>query len=248
MAGSNIDRFWNHVVKMINDGSLNCEFCGHPFAKDTSISWIIWHLSGEKDRGVAICGQVPKQVQEAAFLAMHGGNSRLKTIASSSNVNDHATSASPREQNIETENMGRDIGTVQTEVQGVEHGEGEERISSHAEAENDDILSMTGLRGDVLESKLRIEQAVQVLQQGNVAEDYIIKKEELIDYLIDEEIIQKMWSREAAFDKGHAMLDRLENVGLLQRIDGGRAVKMHDLVRDMCWKNWKSSDTNCWKS
>ncbi|KAG5223880.1 disease resistance protein [Salix suchowensis] len=63
--------------------------------------------------------------------------------------------------------------------------------------------------------------------------DDIIKREELIFYLIDEGIIQKMGSREATFDKGHEMLDRLENVGLLQRIDGGRAVQMHDLVRDM---------------
>uniref|UniRef100_A0A6N2LUV4 Uncharacterized protein n=1 Tax=Salix viminalis TaxID=40686 RepID=A0A6N2LUV4_SALVM len=64
-------------------------------------------------------------------------------------------------------------------------------------------------------------------------EDYIIKREELIDYLIDGGIIEKMWSREAAFHKGHAMLDRLEKAGLLQKIEGGLAVKMHDLVRDM---------------
>ncbi|KAH8479820.1 hypothetical protein H0E87_030137, partial [Populus deltoides] len=68
--------------------------------------------------------------------------------------------------------MGGDIGTVQTEVQGLEHGVGEERISSHAEAAND-ILSMTGLRGDALQSKLRIKQAVQVLQQSNVADNLV---------------------------------------------------------------------------
>jgi len=68
--------------------------------------------------------------------------------------------------------MGGDIGTVQTEVQGLEHGVGEERISSHAEAAND-ILSMTGPRGDALESKLRIKQAVQVLQQSNVADNLV---------------------------------------------------------------------------
>ncbi|KAG5223878.1 disease resistance protein [Salix suchowensis] len=64
-------------------------------------------------------------------------------------------------------------------------------------------------------------------------EDYIIKREELIFYLIDGGIIQKKRSREAAYVEGHAMLDILENAGLLQRIDGGRAVQMHDLVRDM---------------
>jgi len=112
MAGSNIDLFWNHVVKM-NDDSLNCQFCGHPFAKDTSISRIKWHLSGEKGHGVAICGQVPKQVQEEAFLAMHGGKKRRKSIASSSNVNDHATSTSPQEQSNEVGNLAGGAGRTQ---------------------------------------------------------------------------------------------------------------------------------------
>ena len=97
------DPFWNDVEDM-NDGSMKCRFWGHLFAKGTSISRIKWHLSGEKGHGVAICGQVPKQVQEAAFLAMHGGNKRQKSIASSSNVNDNAISTTPREQNNEVDN------------------------------------------------------------------------------------------------------------------------------------------------
>ncbi|XP_034897065.1 putative disease resistance protein At4g10780 isoform X2 [Populus alba] len=79
------DPFWNHVEDM-NDGSMKCKFCGHLFAKYTSISRIKWHFSGERGHGVGICGQVPKEVQEAAFLAMNGGNKRHKSIASSSNV------------------------------------------------------------------------------------------------------------------------------------------------------------------
>jgi hypothetical protein len=59
-----------------------------------------------------------------------------------------------------------------------------------------------------------------------------IERGVLIDYFIEEGIIKEM-SRQAALDKGHSILDRLENVSLLERIDGGSAVKMHDLLRDM---------------
>jgi disease resistance protein RPS2 len=61
--------------------------------------------------------------------------------------------------------------------------------------------------------------------------DHDIGREELIDYLIDEGIIERMGSRQAAFDEGHTMLDRLVNVSLLERTHG--YVKMHDLVRYM---------------
>uniref|UniRef100_A0A6N2MG41 Uncharacterized protein n=1 Tax=Salix viminalis TaxID=40686 RepID=A0A6N2MG41_SALVM len=91
----------------------------------------------------------------------------------------------------------------------------------------DEVFRMLRFSYDRLDDKLQ-----QCLLYCTLfPEDYNIKREELIFYLIDEGIIQKMWSREAAFDKGHTMLDRLENAGLLQRIDGGRAVKMHDLVQ-----------------
>ncbi|XP_034902828.1 probable disease resistance protein At1g61300 isoform X1 [Populus alba] len=81
--GRSDDPFWKEVEDM-NDGSMKCKFCGHLFADGTSISRIKWHLSGEKGHGVGICGQVPKEVQGAAFLAMRGGNKRHKSIASSS--------------------------------------------------------------------------------------------------------------------------------------------------------------------
>ncbi|KAL9381673.1 hypothetical protein Peur_024708 [Populus x canadensis] len=67
-------------------------------------------------------------------------------------------------------------------------------------------------------------------------EDYRIEREELIGYLIDEGIIDEMRSRQAAFDEGHTMLDKLEKVCLLERASYGdhrRRVKMHDLIRDM---------------
>uniref|UniRef100_A0A6N2LT97 NB-ARC domain-containing protein n=1 Tax=Salix viminalis TaxID=40686 RepID=A0A6N2LT97_SALVM len=66
-------------------------------------------------------------------------------------------------------------------------------------------------------------------------EDYKIEREELIGYLIDEGIVEKK-SRQAAFDEGHTMLNKLENVCLLEAgtyWDDRRCVKMHDLIRDM---------------
>jgi disease resistance protein RPS2 len=56
----------------MDDGSVKCEFCGHPFAKDTSNFRIKWHLSGVKGRGVKICKNVPEQVQNAALAAING--------------------------------------------------------------------------------------------------------------------------------------------------------------------------------
>ena len=63
-------------------------------------------------------------------------------------------------------------------------------------------------------------------------ERHKIEREMLIKSFIEEGIIQEMNSQ-AAVDKCHSILDRLENVCLLERIDGGSAVKMHDLLRDM---------------
>jgi disease resistance protein RPS2 len=67
-------------------------------------------------------------------------------------------------------------------------------------------------------------------------EDFEIKKRELIEHLIDEGIIERRNSRQAEFDRGYSMLNKLENACLLE---GGideykkKFVKMHDVVRDM---------------
>ncbi|XP_034909307.1 probable disease resistance protein At4g27220 [Populus alba] len=106
------DRFWDHVEKL-DDGRFNCTFCGFKFAAATSISRIKWHLSREEGHGVAVCGQVPQQVQEAAFLDMRHCNKRHKGIASSSNFNDNAISTTPQEQNNEVDNVAGDAGTTQ---------------------------------------------------------------------------------------------------------------------------------------
>ncbi|KAL5540019.1 hypothetical protein UlMin_043974 [Ulmus minor] len=76
-------------------------------------------------------------------------------------------------------------------------------------------------------------------------EDWEIGRDELIEYLIDERLIDEGNSRQAKFDRGHTILNKLENVCLLEggkstyfdirtrRYSDRRYVKMHDLIRDM---------------
>ncbi|XP_073263048.1 disease resistance protein At4g27190-like [Populus alba] len=68
-------------------------------------------------------------------------------------------------------------------------------------------------------------------------EDFKIRREDLIAYFIDEGVIKGLESREAEFNKGHSMLNKLERVCLLESAKEGyyndRCVKMHDLIRDM---------------
>uniref|UniRef100_A0A6N2KGB1 TIR domain-containing protein n=1 Tax=Salix viminalis TaxID=40686 RepID=A0A6N2KGB1_SALVM len=70
-------------------------------------------------------------------------------------------------------------------------------------------------------------------------EDDWIEREVLIDFLIDDGIIEEM-RRQDALDKGHTMLNRLEYVSLLEgshwKSDDSKFVKMHDLIRDMAIK------------
>jgi hypothetical protein len=155
------DPFWNYVEKSADDGSMKCMFCPHTYAIKTSISRIKWHLSAEEGHGVAICRGVPKEVQEAAWKAMCGGNKRHKCTASSVNVNDCGIST-----------MVGGIGRVQREVQVVEPEVGEQRISSHAIAGND-VVSMTGTRAredrvskGALESRRRTELVDRALEQN----------------------------------------------------------------------------------
>ncbi|XP_073263025.1 LOW QUALITY PROTEIN: probable disease resistance protein At4g27220 [Populus alba] len=178
MVGSN-DPFWNYVEKrgeMVGSlikTILKCKFCPHTYAITTSISRIKWHLSGERGHGVDICRGVTPEVKKEAFLAMCGGNKRHKSTASSVNVNDCGISTCPQEQNIEIENMGGGIVRVQREVQVVEPGVGEERITSHAIAGND-VVSMTRMRAQedgvsegALESRPRTEPVDRSLEQSN---------------------------------------------------------------------------------
>lgn len=69
-------------------------------------------------------------------------------------------------------------------------------------------------------------------------EDYKIKRDELIERFIDEGFIDRMKSRQVEFDRGHTILNKLENSCLLDGIiedfpNEKKCIKMHDLVRDM---------------
>ncbi|XP_034925212.1 probable disease resistance protein At1g61300 [Populus alba] len=141
MARQN-DPFWDFVGKL-NDGRFNCTFCDYEYAAATSVTRIKWHLSGVQGRGVTICRQVPEDVQEAAFQAVHGGNKRHKSIASSSNVNDDAISTIPQEQkNNEVDNLAGDAGRIQAPVTMVQAlGTFLEEITNVME---DDIENETG--------------------------------------------------------------------------------------------------------
>ncbi|KAL3843609.1 hypothetical protein ACJIZ3_001012 [Penstemon smallii] len=63
-------------------------------------------------------------------------------------------------------------------------------------------------------------------------EDYRIPRDELISKFIAEELMDRRKSRQAYFDQGHAILNKLENASLLETTDD-KSVKMHDLIRDM---------------
>ncbi|PON59263.1 NB-ARC domain, LRR domain containing protein [Parasponia andersonii] len=67
-------------------------------------------------------------------------------------------------------------------------------------------------------------------------EDHRIDRDELIEYFIDERLIDGRKSRQMEISRGHTILNKLENVCLLEggkSFNGKRYVKMHDLVRDM---------------
>lgn len=63
-------------------------------------------------------------------------------------------------------------------------------------------------------------------------EGYRIPREELIGKFISEDLMDKRKSRQANFDQGHSILNKLENASLLERTDY-ECVKIHDLIRDM---------------
>ncbi|GMN28120.1 hypothetical protein TIFTF001_046205 [Ficus carica] len=74
-------------------------------------------------------------------------------------------------------------------------------------------------------------------------EDYAIGRNELIEYLIAEEIVQGR-NRQAELERGQAMLNKLVYACLLEDTTGyaGKAcVKMHDLIRDMALKITRDS-------
>ncbi|GFZ04832.1 hypothetical protein Acr_17g0004040 [Actinidia rufa] len=69
-------------------------------------------------------------------------------------------------------------------------------------------------------------------------EDQKIERDELIGYFIAEGLIDEGKPWQAKFDEGHSMLNTLLRSYLLESCenDGGRCVKMHDLIREMALK------------
>ncbi|GKV51089.1 hypothetical protein SLEP1_g57765 [Rubroshorea leprosula] len=66
-------------------------------------------------------------------------------------------------------------------------------------------------------------------------EDSVIQRADLIEGWICEGLVEKLGSRREMHDRGHEILNRLENNCLLEKGDDGygEGVKMHDVVRDM---------------
>ncbi|GKV45549.1 hypothetical protein SLEP1_g52618 [Rubroshorea leprosula] len=65
------------------------------------------------------------------------------------------------------------------------------------------------------------------------AEDYEIRRDNLVEQWIDEGLIEESRSRRAMLDKGRTILNRLENSCLLEKAYREDTIKMHDVVRDM---------------
>ncbi|GLU15018.1 hypothetical protein SLE2022_315480 [Rubroshorea leprosula] len=68
-------------------------------------------------------------------------------------------------------------------------------------------------------------------------EDYEFSGKELIEDWINEGLIDEGESRQAAYDSGRAILNRLQQNCLLEKCFGWDGVKMHDFVRDMAIKS-----------
>ncbi|XVE50256.1 hypothetical protein DITRI_Ditri01bG0147300 [Diplodiscus trichospermus] len=64
-------------------------------------------------------------------------------------------------------------------------------------------------------------------------EDYEIEKEEMIEFWMEEGLIDEMGTRQAMHDSGHSILHKLQENCLLERAEKGTHIKMHDVVRDM---------------
>ncbi|PIN01768.1 hypothetical protein CDL12_25723 [Handroanthus impetiginosus] len=66
-------------------------------------------------------------------------------------------------------------------------------------------------------------------------EDYKVFVEHIVSKFILEELVDTKWSMEAQLDEGRAIVDRLVNVCVLERVDSDM-VRMHDLLRAMALK------------
>ncbi|GLT25835.1 hypothetical protein SLA2020_009380 [Shorea laevis] len=114
----------------------------------------------------------------------------------------------------------------------------QDRVRSVKDA-NDEIFKRLRFSFDWLDS---LEVKNCFLYCSFFQEDYVFTRRELIECWIDEGLIYGFPSREAACNRGHAIIDRLEKNFLLEKETFWSSVgfpfnsagaKMHDVVRDM---------------
>ncbi|KAJ9672731.1 hypothetical protein PVL29_026085 [Vitis rotundifolia] len=97
------------------------------------------------------------------------------------------------------------------------------------------VYSITGWRNALNDYNRLNDEKLQecLLYCALFPEDLMISRVSLIRYWIAEGLVEELGSWQAERDRGHAILDKLENVCLLERCGNGKYVKMHDVIRDM---------------
>lgn len=108
-----------------------------------------------------------------------------------------------------------------------------ESISIQESFENNDVYKMLLYSFNSLKEE-RLQQCF--LYCCLYPEDEKIPKDELISRFVLEGLIDEQESREAEFEEGYEILNRLEGVCLLESgidSEGNQYVKMHNLIRDM---------------
>jgi disease resistance protein RPS2 len=141
------DPFWDYVEKMTG-GLLKCMFCEYIFAAATSISRIKSHFAGVKGRGINVCAKVPKDIQEAASLAIYGTKKKRKTMPSSSNNGvANMISTSSQEEKKEFETLARDVEEMLMKV------ESTDKIENKSAGELVQLVKMSSsLEGNIVDA------------------------------------------------------------------------------------------------
>ncbi|GLT83861.1 hypothetical protein SLE2022_021280 [Rubroshorea leprosula] len=105
-----------------------------------------------------------------------------------------------------------------------------EHVKATAEGSEDEIFERLKFSYDRLPNS-NIQNCF--LSCSLYAEDYEIRRDDLVEQWIDEGFIKESRSRRAMLDEGRTMLNKLENSCLLEKAYSEDAIKMHDVVRDM---------------
>ncbi|GKV50201.1 hypothetical protein SLEP1_g56914, partial [Rubroshorea leprosula] len=103
------------------------------------------------------------------------------------------------------------------------------RVRATAEGSEDEIFERLKFSYDRLQDS-NIQNCF--LSCSLYAEDYEIRRDDLVEQWIDEGLIEES-SRQVMLDNGHFILNKLENNCLLENGHSKDTIKMHDVVRDM---------------